>query len=69
MAECKFEVEADFVCPKCRGIPYRLYRRQAYPGADHFINDLRAGPDGNIDVPDDRKDLKCPNCNVALERG
>ena len=68
MAELAVELEADFVCPKCHGIPYRLFRRQAYPGSDHFVNVLRAGPDGNADVPDDRKNLRCPNCNVPVER-
>ena len=68
MSELAVEVEADFVCPKCRGIPYRLFRQQASPGSDHFVHILRAGPDGNAAVPDDRKNLKCPNCDVPVER-
>lgn len=68
MAETKMEVEASLVCPMCRGIPYRIYRRQVAQGSDVFVNDLRSGPDGEIDVPDDKTDLRCPNCDVALIR-
>lgn len=62
------EVEASFTCPKCKGTPYRLYRRQVTPGSDVYVHDLRAGPDGEIDIPDDRTNLQCLNCNVPLER-
>lgn len=68
MAERKLEIEANLQCPKCNGIPYRLYRRQVAAGSDIFEHVLWPGPDGSTPPPEDHRNLQCPNCLVALER-
>ena len=68
MSNVKEEVESRFLCPQCGGAPFVLYRVQVRPGSEFFVNQLRIGNDGNHEVPEDRKHLMCPNCNVELKR-
>ena len=68
MSNVKEEIESRFICPQCRGVPFILYRVQVRQGSEVFVNQLRPGTDGNHEVPEDRKHLVCPNCNVELRR-
>lgn len=67
MSDIKMEVETSFRCPKCNGEPYRLYRRQVKPGAEVFEH-LLWPTDPSVPPPLSNTDLRCPNCNVTLER-
>lgn len=62
------EVESRLICPECHGVPFVIYRKQTRPGSDIYINDLRVGNDGNHEIPEDRRHLKCPNCDIELTR-
>lgn len=64
----KTELECALRCPKCKGIPYRLYRRQVSEGSDIWENVLWPGPDGNPGPPQKSSELKCPHCDIDLVR-
>jgi len=63
--DVKVELIAELQCPKCKGIPYQLWRRQVQPGSDVFQNELRVGSKGGT-LPKDRKHLICKPCNREL---
>ena len=69
MADRKLEVESRFICPRCKGNPYTLYRRQVTPGSLVFEHVVWPGSDGLLPPPEDSKNLKCPNCDEILVRG
>ena len=61
------ELVSDLVCPKCKGVPYQLWRHQVQPGGDVFTNELRVGPQGgHLPANLNHKDLRCKHCDVGV---
>lgn len=67
MTEPRLEVEADLVCPKCQGHPFRLYRRETKPESGIFTHQLWP-TDPSIPPPVSVSQILCPTCRVECRR-
>ena len=61
------ELEATFVCAKCGGKPYRLWRVQKEPGSSVYLHEIEA----LNGAPEVEKIMGCPDkdCGGELKRG
>jgi len=60
------EIEAELQCPSCHGIPYQIFRKQAYEGSPVYVHEIRP-VSGSPPVVDFRR-IACPRCGMELRR-
>lgn len=67
MPDRRLELDAVLRCPTCRGVPYRVFRRQVSPGSPVFEHVLWP-TDPAVLPPTDSARLQCPGCREPLRR-
>ena len=61
------ELDSVLRCPKCRGVPFRVYRRRVAPESPVWESVLwPTGP--AVPPPDQPERLLCPDCRVPCQR-
>ena len=71
MSERRLELECSLECPKCHGVPYRLYRRQNMQPTGELLGTFEhvlwpAHP--NVPPPTHSERIVCPSCGEELRR-
>lgn len=70
--ERRLERDSVLRCPRCKGIPYVIFRRQNMERSGELRQSFQTVPwpaHPNIDPPQHPERIECPDCRCELTRG